>query len=236
MTKQFDLFADPDSEKSEKSHEIGQKYSTDPMIASNVGGSAKLSLSQFYDGELLYVPNWLTATQANEAFKTLRQSLAWQQDRIRLYGKWITIPRMQAWYGEVEARYQYSGIEMQPLPWTPLLAKLRRACEKKCDSGFNSVLANLYRDGADSMGMHSDDEPELGDRPVIASLTLGQARRFDLKHKRDKTQLQIHLGHGSLLVMHGETQQYWQHGIQKTKKQLSERINLTFRNIKVSKP
>jgi alkylated DNA repair dioxygenase AlkB len=144
-----------------------------------------------------------------------------------VYGKRYVQPRLTAWYGE--ARYTYSGLTLQPLPLTPLLEQLRAAVEHATGRRYNSVLLNYYRDGADSMGMHSDDEPELGAEPVIASLSYGATRTFTLRHKRSKRTVKLDLTDGSLLLMAGKFQANWHHGIAKTAKVVGPRINLTFR-------
>jgi len=156
----------------------------------------------------------------------------WRQDAIRLYGREMRQPRLHAWYGEPEAVYTYSGLRNVPLPWTPLLAELRGIVEGAAGARFNSVLLNLYRDGRDSMGMHCDDEPELGRQPVIASLSLGATRTFILRHRREKglKPVRVPLGEGDLLVMRGDTQANWAHGINKAA-QAGARLNLTFRQI-----
>ncbi len=182
-----------------------------------------------------YRPNFLSQEKASHLFDSLKLGLAWRQDQIKVYGKWHKIPRLQAWYGDPDSAYTYSGLDMLPNTWTADLAKLRILCSEHCGARFNSVLANLYRDGNDSMGMHCDNEPELGQEPVIASVTLGHARRFDFKHKVTGQKVQITLGNGSLLVMRGVTQQFWLHGIAKSKKAMGGRINLTFRQIHAGK-
>jgi len=170
---------------------------------------------------------------ADTVLQTLLDNTPWQQLSIKLFGKSHPQPRLEAWYGDPGAHYSYSGIQHTPLPWTPELAQLRQALESFCNARFNSVLLNLYRDGSDSMGLHADDEPELGPHPTIASLSLGAQRRMYFKHKTRKDLIgpSIDLPHGSLLVMAGETQQYWKHGIRKTRKACGARINLTFRLI-----
>jgi len=156
----------------------------------------------------------------------------WRQDAIRLYGRELLQPRLHAWYGEPEAVYTYSGLRNVPLPWTPLLAELRDIVEGAAAARFNSVLLNLYRDGRDSMGMHSDNEPELGPQPVIASLSLGATRTFILRHRREKglKPVRVPLGDGDLLIMRGDTQANWAHGINK-QAQAGARLNLTFRQV-----
>lgn len=183
------------------------------------------------DADICYYPAWMSITQADASFSRLKAELAWRQDEIKLFGKRHKIPRLQAWYGDSTAVYRYTNLTMQPLPWHPHLMSLKTACEAQCCTTFNSVLANFYRHGRDSMGMHADDEPELGQEPVIASLSLGQTRPFILRHKHTKERHTLDLTHGSLLVMRGTTQQYWQHGINKSQRPLHERINLTFRYV-----
>ena len=142
-------------------------------------------------------------------------------------------PRLSAWYGDPSARYAYSGLSLEPIPWFPVLAEIKAEVEAASGAVFNSVLANLYRDGADSMGWHSDDEPELGERPVIASASFGAIRRFRLRHRhrRELDPVAVPLNHGSLLIMKGDTQSNWKHQIPKTRKVSEPRVNLTFRTI-----
>jgi alkylated DNA repair dioxygenase AlkB len=183
------------------------------------------------DAEVTYFPQILDSQLADHYLALLTDSLAWQHEYIKIYGRSVKIPRLQAWYGNPEAIYQYSGLSMLPRPWTSELNELRIICQKTCNTTFNSVLANLYRDGLDSMGHHADNEPELGDNPVIASLSLGQARHFDFRHNTSKEKIRVTLGHGSVLIMSGATQKYWQHSIAKSRQPMSQRINLTFRRI-----
>ncbi|HUH39048.1 MAG TPA: alpha-ketoglutarate-dependent dioxygenase AlkB [Spongiibacteraceae bacterium] len=178
--------------------------------------------------ELRWLPGAVAEHQA--LYTQLCAELAWGRERLTIFGREHPVPRLMAWYGEADAHYRYSGVAHQPLPWTPTLAALRAQVEALSGVAFNSVLANWYRDGADGMGRHSDDEPELGAQPVIASLSLGASRRFVL-HRRDKS-LPSHtllLHGGSLLIMAGTTQQYWQHSLPRTRKPVDGRINLTFR-------
>jgi alkylated DNA repair dioxygenase AlkB len=164
-----------------------------------------------------------------EVFARLLAETAWRIETVVVYGKRHLQPRLTAWYGE--ASYAYSGLRLDPTPMTPLLDQLRAAVEAATGRRYNSVLLNYYRDGADSMGMHSDDEPELGPAPAIASLSYGATRTFVLRHKRDKRTLKLDLEDGNLLLMAGLTQQNWLHGINKTARQTGRRINLTFRYI-----
>lgn len=181
------------------------------------------------DGKLLWVEHFLTPTQADHAFSVLTQELDWQQEAITLFGKSVLQPRLQAWYGD--KAYTYSGLTMSPKAWSPMIADLKQRCELLAGQPFNSVLANLYRDGQDSMGWHQDNEPELGQQPVIASLSLGETRRFVLRHLHSKEKFELPLSHGSLLIMAGNTQHLWQHCVPKTVRALEPRINLTFRLI-----
>lgn len=162
----------------------------------------------------------------------LRAQLPWTVHRIRMFGREIPSPRLSCWIGDADARYRYSGTQFEPQPWTQALQALRLRLNTRLDAAFNSVLANCYRDGRDSMGWHSDDEPELGSQPLIASLSLGATRRFLLRRRDDHSiRLAIELEAGSLLLMAGDTQRYWQHALPRTARPVGERINLTFRQI-----
>jgi alkylated DNA repair dioxygenase AlkB len=185
------------------------------------------------DGDARYVADFLTRAESSAYFSALFDRVDWEQHRIRIRGREIASPRLSAWYGDPGAHYRYSGLSLDPRPWLPPLLELKARVEAACDAPFNSVLLNLYRDGADSMGWHSDDEPELGERPVIASLSLGGTRRFRLRHRqrKDLEPVVIELGSGSLLIMRGDTQRFWKHQVPKTRRAVEPRINLTFRRI-----
>jgi alkylated DNA repair dioxygenase AlkB len=183
------------------------------------------------DADVWLLHDWIKPNTADKLLEHFTQALAWEQPSIKMFGKSMKVPRLQAWYGDESATYTYSGLKMRPHPWEQKLAQLKAYCEQTCDTSFNSVLANLYRNGQDSMGMHADDEPELGKEPVIASVSLGQTRQFDFKHRHDKQKVGIELHHGSLLIMRGKTQKNWQHGINKTKRAPQARINFTFRYV-----
>jgi len=157
----------------------------------------------------------------------------WRQESVTVWGKRHLQPRLVAWYGDPKRSYTYSGITLTPLDWTPLLLSLRSAVEQAAQATFNSVLLNYYRDNNDSMGFHSDDEPELGPSPVIASLSVGETRTFVFRHKADKTlkPVRLELVSGHLLVMKGDTQKNWQHAIAKESRKCGSRVNLTFRTI-----
>ena len=164
-------------------------------------------------------------------FESCMHDLNWETGFIKIFGKTHQIPRLQAWYADNEIEYTYSGKKLQRHNWNNLLLEIKEKIENITSFKFNSVLANLYRDGNDSMGLHSDDEKELGIKPVIASLSLGESREIYFKHKNKKSNLVIPQASGQLMVMHGKTQKYWKHEIKKTKKIKKPRINLTFRNI-----
>lgn len=158
-------------------------------------------------------------------------NLNWETGFIKIFGKTHQIPRLQAWHADDGINYTYSGKKLQRHDWNNTLLEIKKIIESITSFKFNSVLANLYRDGNDSMGLHSDDEKELGKNPVIASLSLGESRDIYFKHKKNKSSLVISQTSGQLLVMRGRTQEYWKHEIKKTKKFKKPRINLTFRNI-----
>lgn len=174
---------------------------------------------------------WLPGDEADAGYQQLLQQLTWQQPSIRLFGKEHPIPRRQVWMGDANAHYRYSGSLFLPEPWHPLVESWRQRLSQQLDQPFNSVLLNWYRSGLDHMGWHADNEPELGVEPGIASLSLGQARRFDLKHRQLPWQLQLALGPGDLLLMSGTTQQHWLHRIPKQSRLTAGRLNLTFRYI-----
>jgi alkylated DNA repair dioxygenase AlkB len=183
-------------------------------------------------GELLWWPGFLDAAEAARAFLAVRDEVPWERHTLRLYGRDVAMPRLSCWIGDADAVYAYSGARYVPRAWTPTLAALRERVAAACGVAFDSVLANRYRDGRDAMGWHADDEPELGPAPVIASLSLGAARRFRLRRKDERTTTRaIELTPGSLLVMQGATQTHWQHALPRTAKPVGERINLTFRKI-----
>ncbi len=184
-------------------------------------------------GDLQLFPQLFSQQESDHYLALLKNNIAWQSETIIMFGKEITVPRLVAWYGDVGTTYTYSNIEHTPLHWTDTLIDIKQRVEAVSGILFNSVLLNLYRDGNDSMGWHSDDEPALAKNPAIASVSFGARRTFQMRHKQDKTQkMAIPLGHGTGLLMAGETQHYWQHQIPKSKTVRGERINLTFRQIK----
>ena len=158
--------------------------------------------------------------------------LPWRQEAITLFGRQQLQPRLQVWMGDPDASYRYSGTEFKPSPWHGAIKSLADCLSDDFGTSFNSVLCNLYQHGQHSMGWHSDDERELGPCPIIASVSLGAPRRFIVRRKQDhKHKYEYALGHGALLVMQGDTQRFWQHGIPKTARSVAPRINLTFRHI-----
>lgn len=163
----------------------------------------------------------------------LRQVTPWRQETVTVWGKEFLQPRLTAWYGDSGIAYSYSGITMDPLPWTPTIAILKNRVEELVSVEFNSVLLNLYRDGNDRMGFHSDNERDLGERPIIASVSLGATRRFTFQPiRRDGGRaIEIELRGGSLLVMAGDTQKNWKHAVPKESRPTGPRVNLTFRRI-----
>jgi alkylated DNA repair dioxygenase AlkB len=187
------------------------------------------------DGLVTYDPYFLAPETADRAFHSILSGTAWAQEFLKMYGRRIPFPRLTAWYGDPGAAYTYSGIRNEPHSWTPELRELRDRIAKRIGVRFNSVLLNQYRNGQDGLSWHADDEPELGDEPIIASVSLGAVREFQLKHQGDGEVLSIPLEHGSLLVMSGKTQRYWRHRVPKERDIQSARINLTFRVIDAAK-
>lgn len=195
-----------------------------------MSGSALVPLD-WPDGEFAYAAQAWSMQEADALFEVLRGQLAWTQHRIRMFGRDIVAPRVSAWHGDAQARYRYSGATYEPLPWTAPLSQARERVQQLAGRCFNAVLANRYRDGADAMGWHADDEPELGSEPAIASASFGAERRFVLRHRGSGRREEIALAHGSLLLMAGRSQRCWQHALPRTRRVVGERINLTFRNI-----
>ncbi len=184
------------------------------------------------DLEIKYFDKFLSEAEASQYFEKLKSEIDWKQHHIKIFGKTIPQPRLTALYAETETPYTYSGLTLYPLPFTPEMKTLQKKLELVTTTRFTHCLANLYRDGNDSMGWHSDDEKELGTDPVIASVSLGAERKFQLKHKFQKElKYSLPLQHGSLLLMMGKTQHHWKHQLPKTKTVNSARINLTFRVI-----
>lgn len=186
------------------------------------------------DADLGYDAGFLDRRSADRLLEWSLTHIRWEHHVIRIFGRDVPTPRRSAWFGDPGARYTYSGLTLDPRPWPPALAPLRDRVEAAIGSRFNAVLANLYRDGTDSMGWHADDEPELGRDPVIASVSVGAVRRFTMRHatRRDLEHLVLELEHGSLLVMAGSTQHHWRHALPKTRRPVGPRVNLTFRSVR----
>ena len=188
------------------------------------------------DGEILFMRNFLPASEAKHYFDLLQNNINWKQEEVKFYGKTYPVPRKTAWYGYEGFNYSYSGITCFPEIWIKELLEIKSQIERFIpEEDFTSVLLNLYNNGNDKMGWHADDEKELGINPTIASVSLGETRRFDIKHKQNKDlQFKFELTSGSLLIMRGALQHNWLHQIPKQKKVKDPRINLTFRTIKKS--
>lgn len=196
----------------------------------------------FFDGDLQrpklpaelmdYQPGFFSKAECDAFIATLKTTVRWNQETILMYGKLLSTPRLTAWYGDNSKSYAFSGKKHEPHPWTDDLLFIKHRVDTAAGITFNSVLLNLYRNGNDSVAWHADDEPELGINPVIASVSFGQMRRFDVRHKINKKQkYSVDLENGSLLIMKGELQHAWEHQVPKSNKALKERINLTFRVI-----
>ena len=170
--------------------------------------------------------------EAQEYFARLHAEIPWERHRLRLFGREIDAPRLSSWIGDADAVYTYSRVRFEPHAWTPTLRELRDRLAETCAQRYNSVLCNLYRDGNDAMGWHSDSEPELGPAPSIASLSFGATRRFRLRHRTDaQLRLEIELEAGTMLLMSGATQRNYRHDLPRAKALSEPRINLTFRQV-----
>lgn len=184
-----------------------------------------------YNGEVYYYGHVLPQTRADHYLDSLLQTIEWKNDAARFFGKLVHTKRKVAWYGDKPFLYTYSGTTKQALPWTPELTELKHLAETYTAARFNSCLLNLYHDGSEGMAWHSDDETALGKNTVIASLSLGAERKFAFKHKKTKETVSLLLQHGSLLLMQGSTQTYWQHRLPPSTKIARPRVNLTFRTM-----
>lgn len=183
-------------------------------------------------GEALFLPGFFTEEESNQYFSQLSEEIDWKQEPIRLFGKTILQPRLTAFCGDEGISYSYSGITMNALSWTDTLAQIKTRIEEKYEAKFNACLLNHYRDGKDSMGWHRDNERNLGKYPLIASVSFGAHRIFQFRRYIEKLPIiSVDLSHGSLLIMRGDTQEYWEHRLPKTVKVTTPRINLTFRLI-----
>ena len=183
------------------------------------------------DGRAEYFNHFYDADESNHLYKSLLNSLPWEVDEIKMFGKLVKTARKVIWVGNPECAYTYSGVQKTPQAWTNELLQMKLKLEKFTGYTYNSCLLNLYHSGAEGMGWHSDDEKELDARAPIASVSLGAQRKFAFRHKQDKTTSSLFLENGSLLIMHPPIQEHWHHSLLKTKTVTGPRINLTFRKI-----
>jgi len=183
--------------------------------------------------EVALISGLFTSQEAAALLGELVERLAWRQEHVRLFGEVIASPRLTAWYGDAGAVYTYSGLTLEPRPWLAPLVTIKKRVEDELGVEFNGVLANLYRDGSDSMGWHSDDERELGPDPTIASVSFGEVRRFALRRREggQSGACAVDLEHGSLVVMAGATQRHYRHRVAKTRRRCGPRVNLSFRRV-----
>jgi len=182
------------------------------------------------DGSVYLFENYIQ--DDDHLFEKIVKETAWEQKDITLFGKTIPQPRLISWCSDPGVTYKYSGTEFKPCLWPKHLNKIRQNLNFDFKTSFNSVLLNYYRDGTDSMGLHSDDEKVLGKNPTVASISFGAERLFKFSHKTESHRERILLKPGSLLLMTGSTQHFWKHELPKLKKIHKPRLNLTFRNIK----
>lgn len=204
------------------------------LVVTPAGASVPVNNGQLlhylpYDGIVEYVPSLFGEGESSRLFEDLLAGIPWQQDEVILFGQKRILSRKVAWMGDGEFTYSYSGTSKVAAPWTPSLLTIKERVESECGHQFNSCLLNLYHDGSEGMGWHSDDEKTLGENPLIASVSFGAERIFKLKHRKSGEVVSVLLEDGSLLVMKGATQHHWVHTMPKTKKITIPRINLTFR-------
>lgn len=203
----------------------------DDLFASDEG-SRPIICFDMPDADVSLYPSLYSNIEADLLFNELKEVVEWEVEEIAMYGQKYKLPRLTAWYGDKGKTYTYSGITSCARPWNDCLLKIKNKIETGFQVSFNSVLINFYRSEHDSVSWHSDDEYELGPNPVIGSVSLGQPRTFQMKHKSKAGEKRnIELGHGDFLLMKGSTQHFWQHQIPKRKKLMKERINLTFRRV-----
>lgn len=203
------------------------------IIATKASPKTKSGLTIIENGEYLFYPDFFSKSESDMYLQKLKTDIEWKQESMNMYGKQVAFPRLTAWYGDNDKPYSFSGITLMPKIWTKELIGIKERIELLSKVRFNSVLLNLYRNGNDSISWHTDAEKELGTNPIIASVNFGATRKFQLRHVKTKEKLEIELTHGSILIMQGELQHFWQHQVPKTSQNVSERINLTFRVIKL---
>ncbi len=197
--------------------------------SANENGSSISVDSDFQD--FSYFPKYLDNSSSDKLLETLLERNQWEREIFKIYGKSISAPRLTSWFSDPMVSYRYSGKKRIGKSFTPELFQLRQILNAHLNVHFNFVLANFYRDGKDYVGWHADDEPDLGTRPLIASISLGESRRFRVRHNSRKVTESIDLVHGSLLIMRGQSQSHFKHCLAKTKRLVNSRINLTFRTI-----
>lgn len=183
------------------------------------------------DGEMYYFDQFLSKEDSQFYFKQIIQNTSWESDHIQLFGKEYVTKRKTAFYGDSGLSYTYSRKEKLAHPWPKTLELLKLKLESSTGLQFNSCLLNLYHNGEEGMSWHSDNEKELGQTPTIASISLGEIRKFSWKHRTVKDRYDLHLAEGSLLIMQGDMQKHWLHCIPKTSKVQGARVNLSFRQI-----
>ncbi len=207
-------------------------YDTDSFALINILKRTGFVSHELKNGSVWIRRHFIPEEKATRLLIALADEIEWIRPTVRFGKRIIPSPRLAAWHGDEGAVYRYSGIENIPLPWNETLSGIRMSLESATGCRFNSVLLNYYRSGQDSMGWHRDNEPELGSEPLIASISLGEERRFLMQHVKDRN-LRWHtdLDNGSLLIMLGQTQQFWRHSIPKSKTRNNPRINLTFRQV-----
>ncbi|MBK8052272.1 MAG: alpha-ketoglutarate-dependent dioxygenase AlkB [Saprospiraceae bacterium] len=203
------------------------------IIPSLTNDKIKSGLTKIENGEYLFYQDFFSKKESDLYLQNLKENIDWKQESMNMYGKQVNFHRLTAWYGDNDKPYSFSGITLAPKVWTRELLEIKDKIEPLSKVQFNSVLLNRYRSGNDSISWHTDAEKELGINPVIASVNFGATRKFQLRHIKTKEKLEIELTHGSLLIMQGELQHFWQHQVPKTSKVVNERINLTFRVIKL---
>lgn len=202
------------------------------IISAKPNSKINSGLNLVNNGEYQFYPNFFSKTESDLILQKLKTEIRWKQESMNMYGKQVLFPRLTSWYGDNDKPYSFSGITLNPHSWTKQLLDIKNKIEPVAKTQFNSVLLNQYRDGNDSISWHTDAEKELGKNPIIGSVNFGATRKFQLRHLETKEKIEIELTHGSLLIMQGELQHFWQHQVPKTTKKVNERINLTFREIK----
>ena len=183
--------------------------------------------------ETLYVPGFLETRQADALLDEVIDTANWQQERFPMFGRVVVAPRLTAWYGEPGTTYRYSGVERPAGTWLPPIEKLALQVAGAVAWRFNYVLVNRYRDGNDMLGWHADDEADLGETPVLAAISVGAERVFRMRPRRGGASTAAVLGHGSLLVMWGNSQRDYKHCLPRTRRPVSERLSFTFRRTRL---